>query len=78
MNPGAHPTVSTLSGLLGPDAVSFLKLSAGLVVMTFGLIAIASVLNHDQDRAKSNLVAALAVIVLIMILSPPDWRGILK
>jgi len=78
MNRGAHPTASTFSGLLGPDTVSFLKFSAGLVVTMLGLVAIANVLNHDQDRAKSNILAALALIVLIMILAPPDWRGILK
>ena len=59
-----------------PYSVSFLEIFAGLLVMTLGLVALYECMNDDLTRARSSLIAALGLIVLIETLAPLDWRAL--
>ncbi len=61
-----------------PYSESFLKMFAGFLVMTLGLVAVCASMNDDLARARSNLIAALGLIVLIETLAPLDWRALLR
>ncbi len=61
-----------------PYSDSFFKFLAGLVVLTLGLATIYAVMNDDVGRARSSLLAAFGLIVLIETLSPLDWRVLIK
>jgi hypothetical protein len=68
-----------LGGLLIiPYSETFLKMFAAFLVMTLGLHAIFASMTDDPARARTNLIAALGLIVLIETLAPLDWRALIR
>ena len=61
-----------------PYSESFLEAFAGFLVMTLGLLAIYASINDEPARARTNMIAALGLIVLIETLAPFNWRALIK
>ncbi len=79
MERAARFTAFALGGLFfAPWSDALFKLLAGLIVLTLGLAAICAVMNDDLGRAKSSLVAAFGLIVMIEVFSPLDWRALIR
>ena len=77
MKRAAGVTALGVCGLIFvPYGVSFVKVFAGFLVVTLGLLAVHASLNDDPAKARSNLMAALGMIVLIEALAPLDWRAL--
>jgi hypothetical protein len=61
-----------------PYSESSLKLFAGFLVLTLGLVALRASLRDDLAKARSNLIVALGLIVLIEAFAPLHWTATIK
>lgn len=64
--------------LFFPYGEASLMAFAGLLVLVLGLLALYASLNDDLAKAKSDLIVAFGLIVLIETFAPLGWAATVK